>query len=168
MEVCETERLKIRQFEKSDSGFVLKLLNEESFIANIGDKNVRSTSDSINYLVNGPISSYEKFGFGLNLITLKDSSIPIGMCGLLKRDELEYADLGYALLPEYWSQGFAQEASLAILNDGHEKHNLNVIAAITNPDNVNSNNLLKKLGFSLKGQIRLCELDNNLYEIKFK
>ena len=89
MEVCKTERLKIRHFEKSDSEFVLKLLNEESFIANIGDKNVRSISDSINYLVNGPISSYEKFGFGLNLIMLEGSNIPIGMCGLLKRDELD-------------------------------------------------------------------------------
>ena len=101
-------------------------------------------------------------------ISVKPLKVTAIARGISVGDELEYADLGYALLPEYWSQGFAREASLAILNDGHENHNLNVIAAITYPDNVSSNNLLKKLGFSLKGQITLYELDNNLYEFKFE
>jgi len=167
MEVCQTERLKIRHLSEGDSEFILKLLNEKSFIENIGDKEVRNIDDAINYLQNGPISSYKKFGYGLNILTLKDSNTPIGMCGLLKRDELEHPDLGYALLPEYCSKGYAQEASLSVLIDVNKKHNINIVSAITAPENTNSNSLLKKLGFSFKGSIELYGFEDNLYEYRF-
>jgi RimJ/RimL family protein N-acetyltransferase len=121
MEVCQTKRLKIRHFNEDDAGFILKLLNEESFIKNIGDKKVRCAEDAINYLRNGPVANYKKFGFGLNLVSLKDSNTPIGMCGLLKRNELEHPDLGYALLSEYCSKGYAQEASISVLKNVNDK-----------------------------------------------
>ncbi|TOC19377.1 GNAT family N-acetyltransferase, partial [Vibrio parahaemolyticus] len=35
--VCETERLIIRQFDLSDTEFILRLLNDESFIRHIAD-----------------------------------------------------------------------------------------------------------------------------------
>ena len=82
--VCETERLFIRKFNTNDAEFVVRLLNEESFIRNIADKNVRTNADAVNYLTNGPISSYEVHGSGLNLVLLKGAYIPIGMCGLIE------------------------------------------------------------------------------------
>ena len=111
MVVCQTTSLKIRHFNNEDYAFILTLLNEESFIINIGDKKVRTIDDALNYLQNGPLLSYKKRGFGLYMVTIKESATPIGMCGLLKRDELEYADLGYAFLPEFCGKGYAKEAS---------------------------------------------------------
>lgn len=167
MNLCETERLNIRHLKETDAPFILRLLNEKSFLDNIGDKNVRNINDAKDYLINGPLMSYQTFGFGLNVLRLKNSETPIGMCGLLKRDELEYPDLGYALLPEFFSQGYAKEAAFGVLQHSRTHQYTNIVSAITLPDNTSSNNLLNKLGFVLKDSIQFYGCDNNYYEYVF-
>ena len=46
MTMLETERLILREFAVTDAEFILKLLNEPSFIQNIGDRGVRSVADA--------------------------------------------------------------------------------------------------------------------------
>jgi RimJ/RimL family protein N-acetyltransferase len=164
--VCETERLIIRQLNINDAEFIVHLLNEESFIRYIADKNVRTTADAIKYLNNGPISSYQVYGFGLNLVQLKGTDAPIGMCGLLKRAELGHPDLGFAFLPGFWGKGYAREAADAVLKKGMAAHALSTVLAVTLPDNVSSNSLLHKVGFRLTGTMALYGLQNNLYEYR--
>ena len=82
--IGHTERLVIRQLAFDDAAFIVRLLNEESFIRYIADKQVRTLSDAKNYLSEGPLLSYQTYGFGLNLVSLKESGTPIGICGLLK------------------------------------------------------------------------------------
>src|SRR5690349_12434898 len=110
----ETARLCLRELTPDDGEFILRLLNEPSFIQNIGDRGVRTIEDARAYIVNGPIASYQKYGFGLLLVELKESGESIGICGLLKRDVLEDPDIGYALLPEFWSRGYAYESATAL------------------------------------------------------
>ncbi len=162
--VCETERLVVRQFELSDAPFIVRLLNDDLFIRYIGDKNVRTQEDAINYLKTGPMASYEKHGFGLNLVCLKGTNTPIGMCGLLKRDELENPDLGYAFLPEYSGQGYAREAVENTLKAVMKNCSVDNVVAVTLPDNVRSNKLLETIGFSFKETIKWYGSQNNLYE----
>ena len=166
--IYETERLVIRPFSLDDAAFIVRLLNEESFIRCIGDKQVRTIADAENYLTKGAITSYHQHGFGLNMVQLKNSATPIGMCGLLKREVLDFPDLGYAFLPEYWGKGYAIEAADFILKTQAVASGLTTVLAITYPDNVTSNNLLQKVGFSLKGVIELYDLQNNLYEYQVK
>src|ERR1041384_1107267 len=99
MTVLETERLSLRHLTVDDAQFILKLLNEPSFLRYIGDKQVRNLKDAEAYILNGPVASYERHGFGLYLVELKESYTPIGMCGFLKRDELPDPDIGFAFLP---------------------------------------------------------------------
>ena len=108
--VLETPRLSLRRFTTADAAFVLRLLNEPSFIQYIGDRGVRTLDDAAGYIEQGPVASYRRHGFGLYLVELKDGT-PIGTCGVLKREELDHADLGFSLVPEFWSQGFAFEAA---------------------------------------------------------
>jgi len=166
MIVCETKHLIIRHFELSDAEYALEQLNESSFIRFIADKQVRNIADAENYLTDGPMASYDKFGFGLNMVLLKTSGTPIGMCGLVKRAELEHPDLGYAFLPKYWGQGYATQASKAILNNAVNKHKQNVVLAVTLPNNQTSNSLLTRIGFIQKNTIELYGSENNLYEYK--
>lgn len=164
MIVCETERLILRHFELSDAEYIVKQLNDSFFIQFIGDKHVRILVDAEKYLKEGPIESYRKFGYGLNVICLKLDDSPIGMCGLVKRDELEYPDLGFAFLPEFFSKGYATEASKAIIEDAFQVHKLNILLGITLPNNQASNRLLTRLGFIQKGSIEINGFENNLYE----
>lgn len=160
--ILETERLRLRKFTLDDAAFILRLLNEPSFIQNIADKNVRSLDDARNYILNGPAASYEKFGFGLYLVEEKESGFPVGMCGLLKRDILENPDIGYALVPEFWSKGYALEAARAVIGFEREKHGLKRVLAVVNPDNQSSIRLLEKSGFRFERMIRLSEGDKEI------
>src|SRR5690349_9858902 len=116
--MIETPRLHIRPFSFNDAPFILRLLNEPSFLQHIGDKGVRDLEGAKVYLTNGPMASYARHGHGLMAVVLKATGEPIGMCGLLKRDNLEHPDLGYAFLPEFWSKGYAREAAKATLDHG--------------------------------------------------
>ena len=89
MIVLETERLRLRRLSLDDAAFILKLLNEPSFLRFIGDKGVRTLDDARDYLREGPMASYERHGFGLYLVELKEKGDPMGICGLVKRDALE-------------------------------------------------------------------------------
>jgi RimJ/RimL family protein N-acetyltransferase len=166
MLVCETERLVIRHFELADAAFIVKQLNEESFIRFIGDKKIRDIADAEKYLKEGPILSYKNFGFGLNAVLLKQGKVLIGMCGLVKRNELEHPDLGYAFLPEFWGKGYATEASTAILDDAVLTHQLKTVLGVTLPDNRPSNGLLTRIGFIQNGSVDLYGSKNTLYEFQ--
>lgn len=155
MTVLETERLSLRQFTVDDAQFILKLLNEPSFLRYIGDKQVRSLEDAEAYILNGPMASYERNGFGLYLVALKESYTPIGMCGFLKREELPDPDIGFAFLPEFWNKGFAFEAASALLEDARQRLSLQRILAITSLDNEASIKLLQRLGFRFDKVVRL-------------
>lgn len=136
---------------------MLRLLNEPSFIQNIGDKGVRTADDARAYILNGPVASYEKFGFGLWLVETKESREPVGICGLIKREALADVDLGYALLPEHWSRGYAFEAASAVMAYARERLGLRRLAAITDADNLASIRLLEKAGFRYEGLVRLSD-----------
>ncbi len=155
MNVIETERLLIRHLTPDDAEFIIELLNDPDFIANIADRGVRTTADAINYIENGPRASYQKHGFGLYCITLKESGVPIGMCGLIKRDALEDVDIGYALLERFRSKGYAVEAAAAVLDYGLHTLDLKRIVAITAPDNDSSARVLEKIGLRFDKIINL-------------
>src|SRR5258708_38128686 len=138
MTILETERLQLRRLSTDDAEFILRLLNEPSFIQNIGDRGVRTVDDARGYIVKGPITSYEKFGFGLWMVETRSPTAPVGICGLLKRAVLEDVDIGYALLPEFWSQGYALEAASAVVLYAREKLVLRRAVDATNSDNQSS------------------------------
>lgn len=155
MKVLETDRLILRRLTDDDAPFVLTLLNEPSFLRYIGDKKVRNLEDARQYMLTGPVATYERYGFGLCLIELKEPHTPIGICGLVKREELPEPDIGFALLPDFWKKGFALEAAAAVLHDARERLQVNRILAITTLENEASSHLLGRLGFKFEKVIKL-------------
>ncbi len=162
MQVLETERLILRHFCIDDGEFIIRLLNEPSFIKRIGDKGVRNGEDAKQYLLSGPIDSYDRFGYGLNMVELKKSGEPVGMCGLVKREYLDDADIAYALLERHWSQGYAAESAEAVMRHARETLNLQRILAIVSPDNHSSIRLLEKIGLTFERMIRRADDDEEL------
>jgi RimJ/RimL family protein N-acetyltransferase len=155
MNILETERLCIRHITLDDAEFVLELLNEPGFIRNIADRGVRTIEDAQAYIQNVPLASYEKHGFGMFVVELKESKTPIGMCGLIRRDVLPDVDIGYALLERYWNKGYAQESAAAVLSYGYNTIGLNRIVAITALDNDASANVLQKIGLQYDSIVNL-------------
>ncbi|HEY3381303.1 MAG TPA: GNAT family N-acetyltransferase [Vicinamibacterales bacterium] len=157
MKVLETDRLVVRWLTIEDAGFILGLVNEPSWIRYIGDRGVHTIEDATNYILKGPADSYARLGFGLYLVELKGTQVPIGICGLLKRDVLPDIDLGFAFVPTYWGQGYARESALAVLAHAKKTMGLRRVLAITSPDNERSIGLLEKIGFTFDGMVTLSD-----------
>jgi ribosomal-protein-alanine N-acetyltransferase len=162
LKILETERLLLRQLTTEDAEFILELLNEPSFIQYIGDRGVRTLTDARSYILNGPISSYAKNGFGLYLVILRETNESIGMCGLIKRDGLDDVDIGYSFLPKYWSKGYAVESAQATKEYARDVIRLKRLVAITDPANEGSIRVLEKIGLRFEKMIRLSEGDIDL------
>jgi len=162
MNIIETDRLILRKLSADDAAFILDLLNQPSFIQFIGDRKVRNLEDAERYIVTGAVSSYERFGFGLYLTLLKGSQIPIGICGLVKRDSLKDVDIGFAFLPQYWRQGYAFESASAVLEYARNDLGIKRILGIATPDNAGSIRVLEKIGLKFEQMVKLSEDDVQL------
>ncbi|MEQ6889380.1 GNAT family N-acetyltransferase [Halomonas sp. CS7] len=112
MKVIDTVRLTLRHFEVDDADFIVRLLNAPTFIRHIADKGRRTREEALRYLEHGPMASYRAHGVGRNLVERKGEGTPIGMCGLVTRDELAVT------LPECALPSSAQPAGLRRDGDG--------------------------------------------------
>ena len=155
MTVTQTERLLLRRLDVRDSPFIFELVNEPSWLRYIGDKGVKTLQEAQRYIEDGPIEMYQRLGFGLYAVELKENGAPIGICGLIKRDALVDVDLGFAFLPRFWTKGYALESASAVMSYGRSALGLSRIVAIVSQDNHRSARLLKKLGFRLESSVSL-------------
>ncbi|WP_460821101.1 GNAT family N-acetyltransferase [Lysobacter olei] len=154
-----TERLRLRPITLDDAPFILDLVNQPSWLENIGDKGVRNLDDARDYIRKGPLEMYARHGFGLYCVERDADGAVMGLCGLIKRDTLDDVDIGYALLPQYWGHGYAREAARATLEHGQREHRLQRVVAITSPGNASSARLLESLGFRFERMLPLTRDD---------
>jgi ribosomal-protein-alanine N-acetyltransferase len=161
MIVIRTERLVLRELDFDDAAFILELLNEPAFLRFIGDKGVRTLDGARDYMRKGPIDSYGRHGFGLYAACLLDGT-PIGICGLVKRDGLTDADVGFAFLSRHCAKGYAAESASAVLVHARRVLRMPRIVAITAPENRGSIAVLEKIGLQFEGMIRLEDLGPEL------
>jgi len=153
-----TPRLVIRPFIEDDAVFIVALLNDPDWLRFIGDRKVRTLDDARVYLRNGPIAAVARNGHGLMQVLLRaddECEVPIGMCGLIKREGLADVDLGFAFLPAWRKQGYAREAAEAVLRHGREVLGIQRVVAITLPDNIASTRLLTSLGMRFDSMMQL-------------
>ena len=143
----QTNRLFIKSIQLSDADFIKALVNTDGWLQFIGDRNIKTKKSAALYLkkiIENPKVHYW-------VVYLKENQTPIGILTFIKRDYLEFYDFGFAFLPNHAKQGYAFEASAAMLSElipGREK-----IQAVTLPENVHSIKLLEKLGFEQEGRI---------------
>ncbi len=159
--LLQTDRLILSELTEEDAPLIVAVLNDPDFLRNIGDRGVRTEDDAHRYITDGPMAMYRQYGFGLYKVELKDGT-PIGTCGLIRRDGLEDADIGFAFLPAFRNQGYAQEAAQAVMDYGREEVALERIVAIVLPDNTPSVRLLEKIGLHREKTIRLPGDDDEL------
>jgi len=153
--IAETSRLKIRQLTVDDAAFVLRLTNEPSTIENIGDKGLRTIDDAEQFILEGPWTEQHDQGYGQFAIELKTDNELIGVCGILYRTKLELTDVGFALLPAFWRQGFAFEAASAVMDYGHDVLGVYNITGLTSDSNMASISLLEKLGMRYQKMVSM-------------
>jgi RimJ/RimL family protein N-acetyltransferase len=165
-QILATPRLRLRTANPDDADFYLALVNDPGFLEHIGDRGIRTREDAVQALLDGPIAMQETRGHSLYVVELKGSGTLIGMCGLIKRETLDGVDIGYAYLAPYCGRGYAYEAGMAVL-DHASALGLERVLAITSPNNVASNGLLRKMGMRFERFVHLVPGDagSNLYSL---
>jgi RimJ/RimL family protein N-acetyltransferase len=153
--VLETERLQLRRLTLDDAAFLIDVFGDPAFKRFVGDRKIRTIDQARGFIEKGPFESYRRFGFGHYVVELKGSGTPIGICGYVKRDTLPDVDIGFSLLPQFRSQGYAFEAASAVMAHGRDTLGFRRIVAIASPDNDPSIRLLGRLGLSYEGRVKL-------------
>lgn len=145
-----TERLFVEKLSEKDTHFIFELLNTEDWIRYIGNRNIHSEVDALKYIqkINkNSDTTYWK-------VVLQETDNSIGLITLIKRDYLDFSDIGFAFLPAYYHKGYAYEAAKAVLESLSEN-----TTAITLPENTSSVKLIEKLGLKFEKTIQAeCEI----------
>jgi RimJ/RimL family protein N-acetyltransferase len=164
-----TERLQLRWLTLDDAGLMLAVWNDPAFVSYVGDLGIRTAEQARDALKDGALKLYEDYGFGPFRVAVQSDDTPIGICGLFCRDGLEEPDIGFALLPEFCSKGYAYEAACAVMEHVRNDLALTRVIAVVSPENAASIRLLKKLGLQYESMLRLPEdgQDICLYAIDF-
>lgn len=163
--VVSTPRLLLRQLTLGDAPFYLELLNGPSWLAQIGDRKVRTLRDAEKHIRSHILTPYAAHGFGMTLVQRRSDAAPLGLCGLVRRDTLPAPDLGFALLAPYQGQGYAHEAAQAVLWHAFGPLRLPQVLAITAPTNRRSAQLLLRLDFAFQGLVPLGPRKVHLYAL---
>lgn len=151
--IARTERLLLREADENDDAFLYELMNSPGWLRFIGDRGIRNNNDARRYIRDSLIESYTNLGFGLYAVELIEGSLPIGICGFLKRDYLEAPDLGFATLPRFEGRGLTYEAASSALDYAEETLKMTTILAITKEENTASRRLLEKCAFKPTGKV---------------
>lgn len=162
-----TSRLKLRELEDSDAAFIVELLNDPACLQYIGDRGVRNEDQAREYIGKLRVARATN-GYALYGVALLHDGTLTGLCGLVRREALSHADIGFAFLPEHRKKGYAREATLAVLGEANAL-GVKPLLAIVSPDNAPSRRLLEELGFRFDKMIVLPQQTAKtcLYELTF-
>ncbi|MDO9274948.1 MAG: GNAT family N-acetyltransferase [Lutibacter sp.] len=165
----ETERLILQPTYSTDAEFIFELVNTPKWLANIGDRNVKSVEDAKAYIHNKMIPQMEKLGFGNYTLIRKSDNAKIGTCGLYDREGLEGIDIGFAMLPAYENRGYGFESAKKLIEVGIKVFHIKRISAITTKENISSQKLIEKLGLKYIKTIKIPNDEEELllYSINF-
>jgi RimJ/RimL family protein N-acetyltransferase len=168
MLILETDRLRLRWFTATDTDadFLRALLNDPGWLANIGQRNVRTRRQALAWIATRHTANYGRAGFGFWAVERKSDGALLGMCGLVKRDTLMEVDVGYALMPAFRGQGYAHEAAAACVRYAHDVLGLPEVWGITGPDNAPSAGVLQRIGLRDAGITRLVGNDYDTWVFK--
>lgn len=145
-----TGRLIIKPLTRRDKNFIFKLLNTEGWIRFIGNRNIISQKDASNYIQKILANQNVRYW-----VVENKTGQSLGIITYIKREYLPHHDIGFAFLPEFAGNGYAYEATKAVLNELINEDNMTYVFATTIPDNVNSIKLLGKLGLILEKEIEV-------------
>lgn len=168
MDILETERLILREFQPEDYPELSPILanpNVMKFSVS-GCLTVAQTQEKIKSF----IDSYRQHDFGKWAVFLKQEKQIIGYCGIAieEIDGQQETELGYRLSDRYWGKGLATEVAKAALEYGLNHLKLPYILAVVEPANTASIRVIDKLGMKYKSQTIFQGLKMNVYEINGK
>ncbi len=163
----ESERLKFRLLKQTDFDSWLELFNNSDASFFLGMQDIDSPYDQCKEWFRRSKERERNNLGGMNVLIDKINNNLIGQCGLLVQDvdgqsELE---IGYSIIPRYWSKGYATEAAIKCRNYAFENNFTNTLISIIHIDNVRSERVAIKNGMIKTKETEFKKMPVNLYRI---
>ncbi|MSR88533.1 MAG: N-acetyltransferase [Candidatus Margulisbacteria bacterium] len=123
--------------------------------------------DQVELFFKKVLLQFETNGYGFWAVELKRTGEFIGYTGLahvmFDAPFTPAVEIGWRLASEHWGQGYATEAALAVMNFVGEFLSLSEIVSFTVPQNLRSQNVMKKIGMErdVLGDFNHPRLDEN-------
>ena len=151
-----TDRLLLRCFDGSEAQWLYELDNDHEVMRHING----GTHTPLEFIERSSLPFFCRAdwpvpGTGFWKILSQTTLDPLGWCCLRVADDaLDTGSLGYRLLRKAWGNGYASEASRAVLEHGFARLDLARATATTYEENARSRRVLEKLGFRLIREYR--------------
>jgi RimJ/RimL family protein N-acetyltransferase len=125
------------------------------------------SEDKIAETIRQAVDHWRQNGFGFWVFHLKKDGQFVGRGGL-KNYEIDGKDvvgLAYAVMPNFWNQGFASEMARASLEVGFKQLRFPEIGSWTLPVNLASQRVMEKLGFRYERDFVFAGLEHRFYRL---
>jgi ribosomal-protein-alanine N-acetyltransferase len=150
MELLHSKRTILRRFQLSDLENMIRLESDPEvmkFTPSRVPQAVEKTEARLKTLV-AKEASYAPLGVWV--VELNDSAEFVGWFMLIKT-EFEVPEIGFMIVKDQWSKGFATEVAQVLIDFGMKELRYPGIAAVTDHNNAASIHILEKLGFQKVG-----------------
>ena len=150
-----TERLILRQFEYKDDESMLKNWVADEKIQSLYSEPVYSTKEAVRELLNKYIGSYDKSDYYRWAVVERKSGECIGQIAFFLVDSKNhFAEIEYCIGSEFQCNGYATEATKAIIAYGFNRISFHKIQICTKTINAPSKRVIEKCGFTYEGTLR--------------
>ena len=135
--MIETPRLLLRNYTLDDFDALYEILSDpetmQHYPAPYDEEKTRNW-------ITWNLDNYEKYGFGLWAVVLKETSEFIGDCGITLQniDGEILPEIGYHIHKKYWRRGFAKEAARAVRNWGFRNTQYDIFYSYMKYTNIGS------------------------------
>jgi RimJ/RimL family protein N-acetyltransferase len=164
--ILETERLILREWTLDDAPALFEICRDAEVMRYIGTGKPYKMLDEAEKFLDWAVAYQKANGFCRWALLEKSSGKIVGSCGYAYTHEMPEPELGYLFARDVWGKGFATETARACLDYGFEKLAFREIIAITDLENVASQKVLEKIGFTRRGIERIDGEDNIIYLAK--
>ena len=157
--ILETKRLIIRPFNENDFNPFISFMISKKATKYLSFTEAEKTPEGAKALINSILNSYNtRYSVCALAITQKDNGTYIGSCGLTPNKNNNDAECFYALLPEYWGNGYAIECVRKLFEYAFTELKLSKIVAHVKPKNTRSWKTAERAGMKYLGHVRLKNL----------
>jgi [ribosomal protein S5]-alanine N-acetyltransferase len=143
--MLETTRMRLLAWQPDDWLLLRPIATDPQVMRYISDGQPWP-DERIQEFVGRQISHFDKLGYCLWKLLLKESSEMIGFCGLQPLDGTAETEIGWWLARAWWGRGLATEAARTALLDGFERAELQRIVAVAIAANRASLHVMAKMG----------------------
>lgn len=147
-----TPRLALREFTTGDVDDLSRSDGDDRVMRYLGaglrGRTRAEVQDGLARMVEGYAA---RPGYGLLHASLRETGRFVGACGLFPVPEGREIEIAYRLPFDCWGQGYATEMARAVLAHGFGTLGLDRVVGLTWPQNVASQNVLRKIGMRERG-----------------